>query len=119
MGLDATIRRRDGEPLGEVDAVIAKLAELWPGAEFGRGQSGEEQVAAAAKRGVKFPDALIASLMPLPATMQGVFHSEPYSVELDLGSEPIVKHVHVVFRGMHELVEERIHALGWAIDFHI
>jgi hypothetical protein len=55
----------------------------------------------------------------IPSTIGGVFEGDGYFVEFDLGSEPIVEVVHVVFRGTtanSDPVTARLHTFGWDIS---
>src|SRR5262245_61021158 len=117
MGLDATIKRPDGKPLGAVAEVQQALAAAFPGVVFGRLPSGAEKIRAAAERGVVFPDVIRQHLESSPAENGGDYKGPDFSAEFFLGSLEIVQHVHVVLRGttassepMFELLKERY---GW------
>jgi hypothetical protein len=119
MGLDATIRRLDGKPLGDVETVQSILTALYPGAAFGVESSGADQVRAAAERGVVYPAALAEALADLPATYKGSFEGDGYSITFNLGADPTVNQVDVVFYGATSQappVEDRLPD-EWTITF--
>jgi hypothetical protein len=117
MGLDGTIRRADGEPLGDVAAVQHVLSAAFPGIVFGRLPSGEEEIRAAAARGVVFPDVIRESFERTPAQHGGEFKGADYSASFNLGASDTVQSIDVVLYGtttasesMFTLLEERF---GW------
>jgi hypothetical protein len=87
---------------------------------FVRRRSGLEQIEDAAKRGIQYPEALAESLAAIPSAMGGLFEGDDYFVEFDLGSDPVVQVVHVVFRGTttnSQPVLARLDTFGWTIRF--
>src|SRR5262245_64596625 len=99
MGLDATIRRADGELLGDLAAVQDALAAAFPGIEFGRSPSGEEKIRAAAEQGVVFPDVIQESFARMPAQHGAEFKGAEFSASFSQGAAEIVKQVDVLLYG--------------------
>jgi hypothetical protein len=99
MGLDATIKRADGAPLGAVAEVQRALAAAFPGILLGRLPSGAEKIQAAAKRGVVFPDIIRKHLEPAPAQYGGEFEGPDFSAQFNLGAAEVVQQVDVVLYG--------------------
>jgi hypothetical protein len=117
MGLDATIRRADGEPLGNVAEVEQALATVFPGIELGRLASGEEKIRAAAEQGVVFPDIIRQHLESSPAQRGGDYKGPDFSAQFMFESSEIVQQVDAVLYGntvasepMFALLEQRY---GW------
>ncbi len=117
MGLDATIKRPDGGPLGDVATVQQALVQAFPGVVLGRLPSGVEKIQEAAKRGVVFPDIIRRHLESTPAKQAGDYKGPEFSAQFRLGSSDVVQQVDVVLYGtttastpMFALLEERY---GW------
>jgi hypothetical protein len=117
MGLDATIKRADGKPLGEVVQVQQALAIAFPGIELGRLPSGAEKIAAAAQQGIVFPDSIRHHMESAPARHGGDYEGPGFSAQFNLGTSEIVRQVDVVLYGttaasqsMFELLERQY---GW------
>jgi hypothetical protein len=117
MGLDGTIRRPDGKPLGEVAEVRAALAVAFPGIVFGRLPSGAEKIQAAAEQGVTFPEIIRQHLERAPAEHGGDYKGPDFKAAFFLGSSEIVHEVGVQLYGttvasepMFALLEQRF---GW------
>ena len=117
MGLDGTIRRADGEPLGNLAAVQHVIAEAFPGIVFGRLPSGDEKIRAAAEQGVIFPDIIRESLQRTPAQHGGEFKCPDFSASFNLGAAETVQQVQVLLYGkttasepMFGVLEKRF---GW------
>ncbi len=114
MGLDATIKRADGEPLGPVAVVQEALAVAFPGIVLGRLPSGAEKIRVAAERGIVFPDVVRQHLELAPAWYGGDYQGPDFSAQFNLGAAAIVQHVDVVLYGntaasepMFELLERQ------------
>lgn len=117
MGLDATIQRPDGEPLGKLADVQQALATAFPGIRFGRLPSGAEKIRAAEEQGVVFPEIIRQHLESSPARHGGESEGPELSAQFSLGSSEPVPHVDVVLYGdtvasepMFARLEERY---GW------
>ena len=117
MGLDTTIKRGDGEPLGLVALVQQALTVAFPGIVLARLPSGAEKIQAAAERGIVFPDVIRQHLESSPAQYGGDYQGPDFSAQFNLGAAEIVQQVDVVVYGttaasepMFELLE-RQH--GW------
>jgi hypothetical protein len=117
MGLDGTIKRLDGNPLGAVADVRQALAVAFPGIELGLLPSGTEKIRAAAEHGIVFPDVIRQALESTPAEHGGDYEGLGFSAQFNLGSSEIVKQVDIVLYGktaasgpMFALLEERY---GW------
>jgi hypothetical protein len=119
MGLDGTIKREDGRPLGDLSMVQQVLVAVFPGMVFGRLPSGQEKITAAANRGVEFPIIVRRALETRPASVGGVFENESFTADFDLGPDAIVKTVSVLLYGEMQRSEpfwEKLKALaGWVI----
>jgi hypothetical protein len=121
LGLDGTIKRSDGKPLGPLAEVQQALALAFPGVEFGRLMSGAEKLRAAAAQGVEFPEILRQHFESSPAH-EGVDYQGPgFSAQFNLGSDEVVQQVDVVLYGqtvaaepMFEFLEERY---GWITTY--
>src|SRR5262245_54895878 len=99
MGLDGTIRRADGAPLGDLAAVQQALAAAFPGIVFGRLPSGKEKIRAAAEQGLVFPDVIRESFARMPAQHGAEFKGAEFSASFILGAEQTVKQVDVLLYG--------------------
>jgi hypothetical protein len=117
MGLDATIKRIDGQPLGSVESVQHALAIAFPGIVLGRLPSGADKIRAAAQQGIEFPDILRRHLEAAPARHGGDYEGPDFSAQFSLGSSDLVQQVDVVLYGttaasepMFELLEQQY---GW------
>ncbi|MFO0848428.1 MAG: hypothetical protein U0871_07720 [Gemmataceae bacterium] len=117
MGLDATIKRSDGQPLGKLASVQEALALAFPGIVFGRLPSGSEKIQEAAKMGVVFPDIIRQHLESSPAKYNGEYEGPDFFAEFVLGSEDVVQQVDVVLRGTTQAAEPMLTFLeerfGW------
>jgi len=99
MGLDGTIKRPDGEPLGERKAVQAVIAAVFPGIVFGQEPSGVEKIKRAAKRGIVFPDVIRQHMEAAPAEFTGNYQGQGCSASFFLGPSEVVRQIHVDLRG--------------------
>jgi hypothetical protein len=99
MGLDGTIKRPDGKPLGEVGFVQQALAAAFPGIVFGTLPSGADKIRLAAERGIVFPDVLRTQLERIPAKHGGEYECPSFSAQFSLGSSSEVLDVDVVLYG--------------------
>ena len=121
MSWELTIRRRDGQPLGDPAAVRPVIEEAFPGVEFYRAASGAEMIESAARAGAPFPESSQATLRAVPAYDKGEWERDGCFVEFTLG-EPgaVVAAVSVSVKGDHERAElplrELARASGWGID---
>jgi hypothetical protein len=117
MGLDGTIKRGDGSPLGPVAKIQQALAEVFPGIVLGRLPSGAEKIRIAAERGIVIPDIIRQSLESTPARYGGDYQGPDFSAQFNLGAAEIVQQIDVVLYGrtvasepMFALLERRY---GW------
>ncbi|HEX3315504.1 MAG TPA: hypothetical protein VHR72_11465 [Gemmataceae bacterium] len=99
MGLDATIKRADGKPLGEVTTVQQALMAAFPGIVLGSLPSGADKIQAAAKGGIVFPDVIRRSLESTPARHGGEYEGPDFSANFVLGPSEIVQQIDVVLYG--------------------
>lgn len=74
MGLDGTIKRPDGQPLGSFAQVEGVLASLFPGVAFGLSLSGLEKLEAMESKGVTLPAVLREHLVSGPCEIRGRLH---------------------------------------------
>jgi len=119
MGLDGTIKRPDGKPLGAVAEVEQALALAFPGVEFGRMMSGAEKLNAAAAQEIELPEILRQHFESTPAQECGDYQGRNFSAQFNLGADGIVQQVDVGLYGdtiasapMFVFLEERY---GWII----
>jgi hypothetical protein len=117
MGLDGTIKRLDGEPLGELVEVKDALAIAFPGIVFGLLPSGVDKIRLAAERGIAFPESLREQLERIPARNGGDYEGPDFSAQFSLGTSKIVQQIDVILYGntvasgpMFAVLEERF---GW------
>lgn len=117
MGLDGTIKRADGQALGNVSFVQQALAKVFPGICFGRLPSGKERIRAAVEKGVVLPDALLKYLETSSANLGAEYEGSDFSAQFNLGSSETVQEVDIVLYGKttrsdpnFELLEEQF---GW------
>lgn len=80
MPWEITIRRGDGEPLGDLTTVRELFVAAIPGLQFYREPSGPEKIAAARAMGVEFPDVLRQHMETRPATEQADYEGDGYSI---------------------------------------
>ncbi|MCE9532238.1 MAG: hypothetical protein K8T89_14130 [Planctomycetes bacterium] len=99
MGLDGTIKRHDGKPLGTVAAVQEALASAFPGIKFGREPSGAEKLLMAEAKGVRFPDSLRQHLESSPAQAGADYEGPDFSAQFHFGPNDVVQIVDVVLYG--------------------
>jgi len=71
------------------------IREVFPTAQFGWTQSGQDKLRLAAERGIEFPPALRESLETLPPLLEGRFEGDGIFVEFFLGHEEPVKCLYV------------------------
>ena len=117
MGLDGTIRRADGRPLGTLDEVRRALVDVFPGIILGQNLSGAERIRIAAERGIEFPEVLRKSLERIPAKFGADYVGPEFSAEFLLGADETVQTVDVVPYGNTVAAEPMFEALtrkhGW------
>src|SRR5688500_13751007 len=93
MGLDITIRAREGGSLGSTEQIRQKLLGAFPSIQFGREPGGADKVAAAEASGVKFPEFLreqLAQLLPYEAAE---FQGQGFSIQLRWSIEEPVREI--------------------------
>jgi hypothetical protein len=99
MGLDGTIKRPDGNPLGSLTTVQEALAAAFPGIVVGPLPSGAEQIRAADAQGIVFPDVIRQHLASTPAKQGAEYIGPEFSAQFNLGTGDIVQQVDVVLYG--------------------
>ena len=121
MGLDATIKRPDGKPLGKIEKIQKALQETFPGIVLGMLPSGAEKIRAAEEQGIVFPDVIRQSLESTPAKHGGEYEGPEFSAQFDLGPSNVVQSVSVMLYGtttaseaVFAILEERY---GWIATF--
>jgi hypothetical protein len=117
MGLDGTIKRPDGQPLGPVADVKRALSAAFPGITFGRLPSGADKIHAAAELGIVFPDVIRQHFESSPAMYGGDYEGPDFSAQFSLGSSESVQDVDFVLYG-NTVASETMFALlrerhGW------
>lgn len=121
MGLDGTIKRADGLPLGPVTKVQQALSLVFPGIVLGRLPGGAEKVQAAAERGIIFPEILRQHLDSAPGEYGGDYEGPDFSAKFYLGAAEVVQQIEVVLYGatvasepMFALLEQEC---GWVTTY--
>lgn len=99
MGLDGTIKRLDGKPLGPIAEVQQVLATAFPDIELGRLPSGAEKIQAAKEKGIEFPDVIRLHLESAPAQYGGEYEGPEFSAQLYFGPDDIVQQINIVLYG--------------------
>lgn len=117
MGLDGTIKRYDGKPLGSIATVQRVLRAAFPGIELGRLPSGAEKIQAAKEKGIEFPDVIRQHLESAPAQYGGDYEGPEFSAQFILGADEVVQQVDIVLYGTTTAVEPMLEFLereyGW------
>jgi len=117
MGLDGTIKRLDGKPLGTLQEVQRVMQQVFPQIELGTLPSGLEQLRVFEERKIELPEVLRKNFEKMPAIFAGDYQNEDFSAEFRFGSMEIVQHIDVVLRGTTVASEEYLQKLesyhGW------
>lgn len=117
MGLDGTIKRLDGKPLGTLEEVQRVLQHVFPQIELGTLPSGLDQLRVFEEKGIDLPDVLRKNFESMPAIFAGDYQNEDFSAEFRLGSTEIVQQIDVVLRGTTVASEKYLSKLeseyGW------
>jgi hypothetical protein len=90
------ITRTDGEPLGDVDTVRAAIGRQLPQTKFWRDPSGADMAAFLPAEHRQFFMQLVGHI---PADERGLYEKDSFTLELFLGSQPVVKSITVDVRG--------------------
>lgn len=121
MGLDGTIKHRDGKPLGTVPAVQQALASAFPGIKFGREPSGAEKLRIATAQGITFPDIFRKHFESSRAQEGAEYQGPEFSAQFHFGPDEVVQQVDIVLYArttasepMFTLLEERY---GWITTY--
>lgn len=121
MGLDATIKRADGKPLGTVAEVEKILAVAFPGVVFDRLPSGAEKIQAAKQKGIEFPEILRKHFEAAPAQHGAEFNGPDFSAQFSLGPSDVVQEIDVTLRGKTTASERNLAVLekrfGWITTY--
>lgn len=115
MPWELTIARPDRLPLGDLAFVRNAVELAMPGVRFFLEPGGLEKMAAS---GIEFPEVLRRHLEDSPATVQGDYEGEGYSVRFFLGAGPEVEDMGAEVRGSGDPMPELCRlakANGWAI----
>lgn len=117
MGLDGTIKRLDGKPLGTLPEVQQILQRVFPGIELGTLPGGKAQLQYFAEQGIELPEVLRKNYESMPERFAGDFQNADFSAEFQFGSSEIVQQIDVVLRGTTVASEEYLKILetehGW------
>jgi len=121
VGLDATIKRADGQPLGQLAEVQHVLAAVFPGIVLGQLPSGKDRIRAAAERGVVFPEVIRQHLESTPSRIAGEYEGPDFSAQFNLGTADLVQTIDVVLYGntvaSEPMFESLERAFGWITSF--
>jgi len=99
MGLDASIKRADGLPLGNCAEVQEALSSLFIGLAWRRSSTGHQRLESLANEGVSIPDFIRQQLAEIPVNYESIYQSANFSVEFYMAvSEPVLC-VNAVLRG--------------------
>jgi hypothetical protein len=85
MPWDITLKRRDGTPIGNRQALQEAIGRACPGVEFYREPSGAEKLAAIPA--IEMAAVLRAHLLDRPAQRQGDLERRDFSLRFYLGAE--------------------------------
>ena len=114
MGREATIKRRDGSPLGELAWVKEQIALELPGVIFRTLPSGPEFLKWVARH-QEVPEVLRKHFESSPESVVAELSGEGFRVELDLGSSPVVQEIGVRLEGDGALFERLERRTGWVV----
>jgi hypothetical protein len=116
MGLDGTIKRADGQPLGSIGEVQQALADVFPGITFGMLPSGQQALEVLSKIGA-VPDVIARHAKSRPAKYGAGYEGQSFSAEFDLGPDGIVRSINLVLRGATNIATPKLWLLeqrhGW------
>jgi hypothetical protein len=117
MGLDVTILRADGEPLGHQAEVQQMLVSAFPELVLTRSLSGAEKIREAEAKGIEFPPFIKEQMEMSPPVYEGDLEKDNYSIEFYFTVDPVVQEMNATIRGSAgdaQLPFERALArLGW------
>jgi hypothetical protein len=99
MGLEGTIKRRDGRPLGSIAEVQTALSSVFSGVTLHRSLSGIEKLQIATEQGITFPEILREHLASSPSKYEGAYESAEFSVEFYMDDSEVIQEIGVVLRG--------------------
>ncbi len=99
MPWELTIRRDDGQPLGNREVVKDVIAEVFVGVKFYWDASGSERLAAATKQGLEFPEVIRKLYESRPAMERGEYVGAEYAGEFYFSNDEMLQEVHVDLRG--------------------
>lgn len=120
MGLDSTIFRTDGAPLGDRETVVRILRRHFDGAEFGWTASGVDKLAAMKSQGIEPPEILREHLVGQPAKYEGVYDGPGWSAQFFFGDADPIETLDVVLRGetilVTQVIEELVSETGWSVS---
>jgi hypothetical protein len=120
MGLDCTIFRADGAPLGDRETVVKILRRHFHSVEFGWTPSGVDKLAAMKSQGIEPPEILREHLSGQPPKYEGVYDGPGWSAQFLFGHGDPIKKLEVVLRGetnlATEVIEELVSKTGWSVS---
>jgi hypothetical protein len=120
MGVDGTIFRADGAPLGDRETVVKILRRHFDGVEFGWAPSGADKLAAMKSQGIEPPEVLEEHLLGQPAKYEGVYDGRGWSAQFLFGNADGIEKLDVVIRGetnlATEVIEELVSKTGWSVS---
>jgi hypothetical protein len=119
--MDATIKRGDGLPLGDLAFVQAQIALEFPGVSFHTIPAGPEFLKLLADRGHEVPEVLRELFASTPEKVVCLIGGDGFSLELSLGSSPLVAEVDVRLQGDRVAAGEALQRLGrrtgWSVSY--
>lgn len=99
MPWEVTIRRRDHQSMGEVDALRTSIQNAIPDIQYHMEPSGLEKIEAARKMGVEFPEVLRKHFENLPAKLHALYIAENLTVTIyGFETQPLLR-LHAEIRG--------------------
>jgi hypothetical protein len=121
MGLDATLSRIDGRPLGHRDYLVRIFERHFRGIEFGWTPSGPERLATARSRGVEYPPAVREYYETAPSQFEGLWEGPDGWLQLYWDGEVGATHLNLEFRGewnqSDTIWSEILPQYGWQIEY--
>jgi hypothetical protein len=99
MGLDGTIKRANGQPLGTFPEVKRALSSAFPGLVLERSLSGLEKVQLSEAQGINYPKFLRENMAASPAKYEGIYEAADFSIQLYASDAEIVHQISIVLHG--------------------
>lgn len=116
MGREATIKRRDGSPLGELELVKEQIALEFPDVIFRTLPSGPDFLKWLSQH-QEVPEVLRKHFEASPESVVAELSGDGCLVELKLGSSSVVQEIGVRLEGDGALLERLERRTGWVVVY--